>query len=677
MPHSPSRRPARRRLNLGASQRLVGVFALFVLLPGTFLAVFALRVLRQEGQIARQRAREDLERTAAEIGRDLDAEFRRWTDELRLATSPDKAPDAGALPEPVAQALSAPGGGVILRGTEEAPVAYPPGALLYSLPSFAPDRTPAARPPAGLAAAEALELGRKNYPEAIRLYRNLLASTGSASQPLVLQRLARTLRKAGRFEEAGEAYREMLGLARVWIGDLPSDLVARAELCSLAAENGGSEAAPRMALDFYRELTAGTWLLDKPRHLYYSEAARSWCRDLGAEGPGWEGLLAAEERKLVLSHAVEEYLGDPRTVLPGEGHAHLAFKLPEAFTTIILSADFLGSEWWPGFLAGRGTELCAVLASADGSAVFGVPPAEEPPFAVTGDFRTDDTRWLLRLWPLRPESIQEETRQRQAFFVGILGFVTILLVFGGYMTVRIVRRELEIARLRADFVSTVSHEFRSPLTGIRQLGGMLLDGRVRDPAKQRDYFRMIVQESDRLTRLVENVLDFSRMEEGRREYRFETLDTPPWLRSLAADFSTEVAAGEVSVEAAIPDDLPPISADREALGSAVHNLLDNAAKYSPGRKAIWISAETGDGELAISVRDEGIGISEEDRKHVFDRFFRAGGETSKRVKGAGLGLSLVKHVVTAHSGAVECRSRPGEGSTFTIRIPATPREQGG
>jgi signal transduction histidine kinase len=677
MPNAPLRRPARSRRNLGPSQRLLGIFALFILLPGAFLAVFALRVLRQEGQIARQRAREDLERTAAEIGRDLDSEFRRWTESLRPFSSLDKPFDVGLLPEPIGGALSVPGGGAILRGSEEEPVAYPPEALLYALPGSAPDRLPEARLPARFAAAEAIELGRKNFPEAIRAYRDLLASADSASRPLVLQRLARTYRKAGRFEEAGRTYRELLDSDGTWIGGLPSDLIARAELCSLAAENGGPGASPQTALDFYRDLVAGAWLLSKPRYLYYSEAARTWCRDLGAEPVPFEELRANEERKLGLSLAAEDYLAGPRAALPGGARPYLALRLPEDFTAIVLSAEFLGSEWWPRFLAGRGVALDASLVSADGSLVFGVPPAEEPPFVVTGDFQTDETRWLLRLWPVRPESIQADIRQRQALFVGIIGLVTILLVFGGYLTVRLVKRELEIARLRADFVSTVSHEFRSPLTGIRQLGGMLLDGRVPDPAKQRDYYRMIVQESDRLTRLVENVLDFSRMEEGRREYRFETLDTSPWLRSLAADFAAEAAAGAVSVEAAIPDRLPPISADKEALGSAVHNLLDNAAKYSTGRKAVWISAAAGDTEITIAVRDEGIGISEEDQKHIFDRFFRAGGETSKRVKGAGLGLSLVKHVVAAHGGTVECRSRPGEGSTFTIRIPGMPARRGG
>jgi signal transduction histidine kinase len=181
---------------------------------------------------------------------------------------------------------------------------------------------------------------------------------------------------------------------------------------------------------------------------------------------------------------------------------------------------------------------------------------------------------------------------------------------------------------------------------------------------------MIVQESNRLTRLVENILDFSRMEEGRKEYRFEPLDTSRWLRSLVSDFEAGIVTEGMKVETEIPEGLPSISADSEALGSAVHNLLDNAVKYSPGARTVWLDAESVGGEVRIVVRDRGVGISELDRKHIFDRFYRTDGEISRRIKGAGLGLSLVRHIVRAHGGRVEFESQEGEGSTFSIRIPA-------
>jgi signal transduction histidine kinase len=677
MPNSSLRRPARPHFLRGPGQRLVGVFALFILLPGAFLGVFALRVLRQESQLARQRTRESLERTAEEIGRDLDTEFRRWNDAVRSAASLERPLDVNSFPEIVGQAFSEPGGGVFLSVSDERLEVFPPGALLYVSRSPAPAQTAPSRPPAGLTEAETLEIARKDYPRAIRAYRNLLDSAAAGSQPLILQRLARTLRKAGRLEEAAGAYRDLRRLDAVWIGGLPSDLIAQAELCSLASERGDTADLAQEAMAFYRHLATGKWLLDKPRYLYYSDLGRTWCRDSRVEAGEFNSLRATEGRRLALSRAAEDFLNDPRTVLPGEDIAYLAFRNTDPFAAVLVSADVLGSRWRPRIFSTRGEDLEVVLYAADGSPVFGSPPPATPPFAVTRDLRIDDTPWLLQIWPGRPEAIYADIRQRRTLSLTMLGFVTVLLAFGGYLTVRIVKRELEIARLRADFVSTVSHEFRSPLTGIRQLGGMLLDGRVTDPEKQRGYFKMIVQESDRLSRLVENILDFSRMEEGRREYRFEPLDPSPWLRTLVADFVTEIAANGAAVEADIQDGLPPISADKEALGSAVRNLLDNAVKYSPGSKTVWLDAGAAGDAVKISVRDKGVGISENDRKRIFDRFYRAEGEISKRIKGAGLGLSLVKHVVTAHGGTVECQSRVGEGSIFTIRLPAVPVRGGG
>jgi len=173
-------------------------------------------------------------------------------------------------------------------------------------------------------------------------------------------------------------------------------------------------------------------------------------------------------------------------------------------------------------------------------------------------------------------------------------------------------------------------------------------------------------------RLVENLLDFSRMEEGRKGYRFAPLITSVWLRELVADFQSEIDGKGVTVMADISEDLPTISGDGEALGCAVHNLLDNAVKYSPGSKTVWLDAGAGNGDITISVRDRGVGIPKLDRQHIFDKFYRIDGEISQKVKGAGLGLSLVRHIVTAHGGAVECESQVGEGSKFSIRLPVSP-----
>jgi signal transduction histidine kinase len=159
------------------------------------------------------------------------------------------------------------------------------------------------------------------------------------------------------------------------------------------------------------------------------------------------------------------------------------------------------------------------------------------------------------------------------------------------------------------------------------------------------------------------------MEEGRKHYRFEPFEPAPWLEEMARDFQGEVAGMGFTVAASVPESLPVLTGDREALTRAVHNLLDNAVKYSPNSKIVWLGASSNGEALFISVRDQGVGIPEEDKAHVFEKFYR-GGELAQQVKGVGLGLNLVKHIVAAHSGAVDFESKEGEGSTFTIRLKA-------
>ncbi|MBK5290233.1 MAG: HAMP domain-containing histidine kinase [Acidobacteriia bacterium] len=259
---------------------------------------------------------------------------------------------------------------------------------------------------------------------------------------------------------------------------------------------------------------------------------------------------------------------------------------------------------------------------------------------------------------------------RGRLLLAILVLVAGVLVFGSFATVRLVRRELRIAQLQSDFAATVSHEFRSPLTGIRQLGEMLLAGRAaghssNDEARRRRYYELICRESDRLTRLVENVLDFSRIEDGRKQYQFRRIDTAEWLRGLAG-----VAEQRRSVEAVLPAELPAVEGDREALSSAVLNLLDNAIKYSPDGAAVRLRASGEDGWVTIEVHDQGCGIAPEEQRRIFDRFYRGSNTSGGAAKGVGLGLALVKRIADAHGARIRVESAPGQGSTFYFSLKA-------
>jgi signal transduction histidine kinase len=526
--------------------------------------------------------------------------------------------------------------------------------------------------------AESLELLQKDYPGAIRIYKELLDSATPQLRPFYLHRLARSYRKAGLTDAALQAYRELAQLEPARIGTLPVDLIASFEICALLAESGESTGLAKSALGFYQDLVQSRWKIEKAHFCYYSERVGEWLSDGSVPEEDMRRLQKLLERKLALTEAVEALLPEPRRVLAASAGAHLAFWKSNPFTALVLSASFLESGCWPAiFSAGLEKRFRFTLSSPEGERVYGAAANGRAALEVLRTLMIDNRPWLLQVWSQDPDALYSDLQRKQSLFMAMLIVTVALLGFGGYLTARTVKRELEIARMRADFVSTVSHEFRSPLTGIRQLGEMLLDGRVRSEEKQRGYYRLIVQESRRLGRLVENILDFSRMEEGRKEYRFAPLNTSIWLRRLVEDFQSELVQNGISIVSHIPDELPPLSGDAEALGCAVHNLLDNAVKYSPASKTVWLDVKTEDGRIAIAVRDQGAGISEQDQRHIFEKFYRGDGEISRKVKGAGLGLSLVKHTVTAHGGDVECASRLGEGSTFTIRLPVAPPAAGG
>jgi signal transduction histidine kinase len=234
------------------------------------------------------------------------------------------------------------------------------------------------------------------------------------------------------------------------------------------------------------------------------------------------------------------------------------------------------------------------------------------------------------------------------------GLTAALIAVAGYVTVRAVARELEVARLPSDFVSAVSHEFRTPLATLRQLSELL----ARRPRPERGapqrYYEDLRHESERLHRLVENLLDFGRMEAGRREFRFEEIDAAALARRVGWDFAQEVAARGYLIKVSAGDHPTGIvvRADQEALARALWNLLDNAVKYSPDSRTVWVDARADGDRLLLSVRDEGVGIPDDEQRRIFDKFVRGSSATSAGVKGTGLGLAMVQRIVAAHGGEV-------------------------
>jgi signal transduction histidine kinase len=288
---------------------------------------------------------------------------------------------------------------------------------------------------------------------------------------------------------------------------------------------------------------------------------------------------------------------------------------------------------------------------------------------------------VLRQWEMsigyRDTTIEALARSQFRQNLLLIGVAIALLLAGLILAIRATAREMKLVEAKTTFVSNVSHELKTPLSLIRLFAETLELGRVRNPEEAHEYYRIINRESRRLTRLINNILDFSRIEAGRRQYLFVETDIAGIITEVLQSYEYQMTNAGFEVQAYIQPELPPALIDREALAQAVLNLLDNAVRYSGQAKKIEVSVYLRGTDIAIKVTDHGIGIPHSEQQRVFEKFHRVSTGLVHETKGSGLGLAIVKHIVEAHRGRVTVESSPGKGSGFTILLPIVRSEAPG
>lgn len=300
----------------------------------------------------------------------------------------------------------------------------------------------------------------------------------------------------------------------------------------------------------------------------------------------------------------------------------------------------------------------------------------------TNNYEDNDTNnisirekfWLLPGYTsgisLKSNTINDIVRPRTQKFLYLSIGVTLALIFGVYMLFKSMRHQIELAQLKSEFISNVSHEIRTPLALIQMYIETLDMDRVKKEEKKKEYYNIILNETIRLSGIVNKILNFTRIEKGKREYQFSDTSVNSIIENIMSTYQFHLKNRGFEYKIELTPDLPIIFADKEAITDSVINLIDNAVKYSGENKKIILETGRLGDKVQISVKDFGIGISDKDQKNIFDKFFRVThGDLAHKAKGTGLGLTIVKHVIDAHHGNILLESKKGEGSKFTLAFP--------
>jgi signal transduction histidine kinase len=597
-----------------------------------------------------------------------------------------------------------------LAWTESGPEGDPGGDLRGALETLEARKAAERR----LAEGRALEIDGRDARGAAAVYREVAAS---APDPELAARARLDLARCeARLGSADLALSDLEVLARV-DPDLKTEeglsIAATARLRSgevRIAAGRAAEGAGRL-LDLIEDVLEDRLALGADEVRFFLERARAAldAPELAASRPpAFVERLARLDRlarrrdeqrayaEELESHILPDLMAAVRATPPSGAVSHLAtiggtprlfaFRVveegPERVVVAIEVAlsrvvEDVATPWLAHLAAERGAALELVDRRGAVLAAAGTPASGGRQGAATGELEDLLPFWRVRALPSARDDDARLERFRLLLQVGLVVASLLALGLGAAWAFRAVGRSMELARMKSEFVSNVSHELRTPLTSIRMFAEMLRSGRARTPEKRDEYLDTITRESERLQKLIDDILDFARHEAGRHRYRFETGDIGEAAEEALAAVGAQLIEAGFKIDLDVRRPLPPARLDRKALQGALENLLTNARKYAGERREVALRVRTeaggpGGGRpgIAVEVADRGVGIAEDELGRVFDKFFRGEEALALGVPGSGLGLALVKRIVEDHGGTIVCRSKKGEGTTFAIWLPA-------
>ena len=568
--------------------------------------------------------------------------------------------------------------------------------------------------------AEEYEFLQKNYKSAVSIYNDLLTIVKAKNDKAqLLNLIARNLTKLKEYKQAIRIYSRIINEypdSKTSSG-LPMVIIARLQLTDCYQKLGEPEKALNEIFKLYDKLLINSWILSESQFKTYASMVKEIITNILQKNPTelsdqetykkqFERLTDIHEGRIeqwqIIGDLKREFIPELHRKLTQSG-PYTQNSLPYSRTInnkdfLIISTmipdenkkdsqgilgvkinnSYLENDLLNNIIKGihSGERINFTISNLTGRIIYGKKSMSEEFPKTTAFFENNFPPWRIEAYSVETKVTGLIGLHKSFYFWTILTLI-IILSFGVVLIVRTVAHEVEVLKIKSDFVSSVSHEFKTPLTSIKALTERLMGGKVKDQAKMNQYFSVISQDTDKLTRLVGNILDFAKIEEGKKEYDFEETDIAEWLDQTIENFRKENLQREIKIHTQIPADIPHIKIDENALALAVNNLLDNAIKSSTKKNEIEVIVKRDENNLIIQVKDYGIGIPHGELDKIFEKFFQGSNAIRLSTKGTGLGLTLVRHTIEAHGGKVFVKSKVDHGSTFTLLLPIKNKIEGG
>jgi len=701
------------KLAIGKQKRLIIIFCLTIFIPSISLSIFGVRAIRNERFRLAKQIENEHRRAAENLKLQIDSQFEELSAILQNLARSDaflQKDDAG-----IKNLFDA----ILVENSlvEQVFVAFEGEEPFFPLFQQGPSRSlfPSVLVSEGvlqerLGRAKTSEFKEKNYKSAVSLYRNIFEQSHDTNlKARMLASISRCLMKANDNEGAIRNYQRICEdyPESYSSSGLPWALISQLQMAGCYLKLGQLQTSLQTSLNLYRDILHMRWSLGEAQFKTYASLTEDAIDENLSKNQHSIQLNDYKEAFNQLKSLYRERLGQWMVIndikqeifpeLQGRQNSSMyrptslqyhktinernflisAVQIPDSSENrsvgllgVKIREQYLIEDVIPDAIDNIqfSDKMDVVISRLSGKTLRGEKNSSAELTLTTKFFEDNFPPWRIEIFQSGEEALGALDIKRSFYFWTIITLV-VVLIFGGVLISRTIAHEMAVLKLKSDFVSSVSHEFKSPLTSIKALTDRLQEGKVKDSEKMKQYYSLITQDVDRLTRLVRNVLDFSKIEEGKKEYEFVDTDVAQLVIEQVEDFKKGEFTKGLKIQSQISENIPCIGIDKEALSQVLNNLLDNAVKFSPDRKEITVNVSKDNINVFIEIKDRGIGIPPHELNRIFDKFYQGRSTIRQMVKGTGLGLTLVKHAVEAHGGRITVNSQIGEGSTFFIFLP--------